>query len=155
MVYLYSVLCCLFLFPYLGWQGGKVLGTRGRKLLWGGLSFIFVLYAVAFLTHRHIQADWMSHIMNGSIYIFFSTMYAAGIVLLLQGLCLLGVRTARIQKDTVGFAIRVLIDLSNGCRRGSRNHGIGDAFGEDVQAQDGDHDECTGEDGRPPHSKKN
>ena len=93
MVYLYSVLCCLFLFPYLGWQGGKVLGSRGRKFLWGGLSFIFVFYAVAFLTHRHIQADWMSHIMNGSIYIFFSTMYATGIVLLLQGLCLLDKRT--------------------------------------------------------------
>ena len=72
---------------------------------------------------------------------------------LLQGLSLLGVCTAGIQKDTVGFAIRVLIDLSNGCRRRSRNHGIGDAFGEDVQAQDGDHDECTGEDGRPPHPK--
>ena len=74
---------------------------------------------------------------------------------LLQGLGLLGVCTARIEKDTVGFAVRVLIDLSDGCRRGSRDHGIGDAFGEDVQAQDGDHDECTGEDCRPPHSEQN
>ena len=69
---------------------------------------------------------------------------------LLQGLGLLGVCTARIQKDTVGFAVRVLIDLSNGCRGGSRDHSIGDAFGEDVQAQDGDHDEQAGEEGGPP-----
>lgn len=95
MVYLYSVLCCLFFFPYLGWQGGKILSRRGRHLLWGMLSLLFVLYAIAFFTHRQIQADWMSHFMNGSIYVFFSTMYATAVVLLLQGLNFLDKRSRR------------------------------------------------------------
>lgn len=86
MVYLYSVLCCLFLFPYLGWRGAKVLPPVVKRLLWWMLGSVFVLFTIALLTHRHIQADWMSHVMNGSIYIFFSTMYATGLVLLLQGL---------------------------------------------------------------------
>ena len=68
----------------------------------------------------------------------------------LQGFCLLGVGAARIEKDTIGLALRVLIDLGNSCRGGSRDHSIGDAFGEDVQAQDGDHDEQAGEEGGPP-----
>ena len=80
MVYLYSVLCCLFLFPYLGWRGGSVLGQRARRFFRGLLGGIFLLFVVALLVHRHIQADWMSDVMNGSIYIFFSTMYAAGVV---------------------------------------------------------------------------
>ena len=69
---------------------------------------------------------------------------------LLQGLGLLGVCTARIQKDTVGFALGVLVDLGNSCRGGSRDHRVRDAFREDVQAQDGDHDEQAGEEGGPP-----
>lgn len=80
MVYLYSVLCCLFLFPYLGWRGGSALGPRARRIFWGILGGIFLLFVVALFVHRHIQADWMSHVMNGSIYIFFSSMYAAGVV---------------------------------------------------------------------------
>ena len=80
MVYLYSVLCCLFLFPYLGWRGGSVLGRKARRFFRGLLGGIFLLFVVALLVHRHIQADWMSDVMNGSIYIFFSTMYAAGVV---------------------------------------------------------------------------
>jgi len=36
------------------------------------------------MTHRMIQADWMSHVMNGSVYVFFSSMYAAGVVVLLN-----------------------------------------------------------------------
>lgn len=95
MVYLYSVLCCLFLFPYLGWQGGQILGKRGKRLLWGLLGVIFVLYAIAFFTHRQIQADWMSHLMNGSIYVFFSTMYATGVVVVLQVLNFLDKRSER------------------------------------------------------------
>lgn len=95
MVYLYSVLCCLFLFPYLGWQGGQILGKRGKRLLWGLLGVIFVLYAIAFFTHRQIQADWMSHLMNASIYIFFSTMYATAVVVVLQVLNFLDKRSER------------------------------------------------------------
>ena len=84
MVYLYSVLCCLFLFPYFAWRGGQALGRRGRKCLWVLLATTFGLFVVALMTHRMIQADWMSHVMNGSVYVFFSSMYAAGVVVLLS-----------------------------------------------------------------------
>ena len=80
MVYLYSVLCCLFLFPYLGWRGGQVLGPRLRRAFWGLLVLIFVLFSIALLIHRRFEADWMSAVMNGSVYIFFSTMYATAVV---------------------------------------------------------------------------
>ena len=80
MVYLYSVLCCLFLFPYLGWHAGQVLGPRLRRTFWGLLVLIFVLFSIALLIHRRFEADWMSAVMNGSVYIFFSTMYATAVV---------------------------------------------------------------------------
>ena len=80
MVYLYSVLCCLFLFPYLGWRAGQVLGPRLRHVFWGLLVLIFVLFSIALLIHRRFEADWMSAVMNGSVYIFFSTMYATAAV---------------------------------------------------------------------------
>ena len=80
MVYLYSVLCCLFLFPYLGWRAGQVLGLRLRRAFWGLLVLIFVLFSIALLIHRRFEADWMSAVMNGSVYIFFSTMYATAVV---------------------------------------------------------------------------
>ncbi len=80
MVYLYSVLCCLFLFPYLGWRAGQVLGPRLRSVFWGLLVLIFVLFSIALLIHRRFEADWMSAVMNGSVYIFFSTMYATAVV---------------------------------------------------------------------------
>ena len=80
MVYLYSVLCCLFLFPYLGWRAGQVLGPRLRRAFWGLLVLIFVLFSIALLIHRRFEADWMSAVMNGSVYIFFSTMYATAVV---------------------------------------------------------------------------
>ena len=80
MVYLYSVLCCLFLFPYLGWRGGQVLPANLRRLFWGLQLLIFVLFSIALLVHRHIEADWMSALMNGSVYIFFSTMYVTAFV---------------------------------------------------------------------------
>lgn len=80
MVYLYSVLCCLFLFPYLGWRAGQVLGLRLRRAFWGLLVLVFVLFSIALLIHRRFEADWMSTVMNGSVYIFFSTMYATAVV---------------------------------------------------------------------------
>ena len=80
MVYLYSVLCCLFLFPYLGWRAGQVLGPRLRRVFCGLLVLIFVLFSIALLIHRRFEADWMSAVMNGSVYIFFSTMYATAVV---------------------------------------------------------------------------
>ena len=80
MVYLYSVLCCLFLFPYLGWRAGQVLRPRLRRAFWGLLVLIFVLFSIALLIHRRFEADWMSAVMNGSVYIFFSTMYATAVV---------------------------------------------------------------------------
>lgn len=80
MVYLYSVLCCLFLFPYLGWRAGQVLRPRLRRVFWGLLVLIFVLFSIALLIHRRFEADWMSAVMNGSVYIFFSTMYATAVV---------------------------------------------------------------------------
>ena len=86
MVYLYSVLCCLFLFPYLGWRGGQALGARARRLYWGLLATIFVLFFLCLATHRLFQADWMSAVMNGMVYIFFSTLYVAAAVFLINGL---------------------------------------------------------------------
>ncbi|MBF1380658.1 MAG: metallophosphoesterase [Porphyromonadaceae bacterium] len=77
---MYSVLCCLFLFPYLGWRAGQVLGPRLRRVFWGLLVLIFVLFSIALLIHRRFEADWMSAVMNGSVYIFFSTMYATAVV---------------------------------------------------------------------------
>ena len=72
--------CCLFLFPYLGWRAGQVLGPRLRRVFWGLLVLIFVLFSIALLIHRRFEADWMSAVMNGSVYIFFSTMYATAVV---------------------------------------------------------------------------
>ena len=96
MVYLYSVLCCLFLFPYLGWRAGQVLGPRLRRVFWGLLVLIFVLFSIALLIHRRFEADWMSAVMNGSVYIFFSTMYATAVVVGVNVLRYLDVRTLKL-----------------------------------------------------------
>lgn len=96
MVYLYSVLCCLFLFPYLGWRAGQVLGPRLRRVLWGLLVLIFVLFSIALLIHRRFEADWMSAVMNGSVYIFFSTMYATAVVVGVNILRYIDARTLKL-----------------------------------------------------------
>jgi len=96
MVYLYSVLCCLFLFPYLGWRGGQVLGARLRRAFWGLLVLIFVLFSIALLIHRRFEADWMSAVMNGSVYIFFSTMYATAVVVGVNILRYIDARTLKL-----------------------------------------------------------
>ena len=96
MVYLYSVLCCLFLFPYLGWRAGQVLGPRLRRVFWGLLVLIFVLFSIALLIHRRFEADWMSAVMNGSVYIFFSTMYATAVVVGVNVLRYLDARTLKL-----------------------------------------------------------
>lgn len=96
MVYLYSVLCCLFLFPYLGWRAGQVLGPRLRRVFWGLLVLIFVLFSIALLIHRRFEADWMSAVMNGSVYIFFSTMYATGVVVGVNILRYIDARTLKL-----------------------------------------------------------
>jgi len=96
MVYLYSVLCCLFLFPYLGWRAGQVLGPRLRRVFWGLLVLIFVLFSIALLIHRRFEADWMSAVMNGSVYIFFSTMYATAVVVGVNILRYIDARTLKL-----------------------------------------------------------
>ena len=96
MVYLYSVLCCLFLFPYLGWRAGQVLGPRLRRAFWGLLVLIFVFFSIALLIHRRFEADWMSAVMNGSVYIFFSTMYATAVVVGVNVLRYLDARTFKL-----------------------------------------------------------
>ena len=96
MVYLYSVLCCLFLFPYLGWHAGQVLGPRLRRVFWGLLVLIFVLFSIALLIHRRFEADWMSAVMNGSVYIFFSTMYATAVVVGVNILRYIDARTLKL-----------------------------------------------------------
>lgn len=96
MVYLYSVLCSLFLFPYLGWRAGQVLGPRLRRVFWGLLVLIFVLFSIALLIHRRFEADWMSAVMNGSVYIFFSTMYATAVVVGVNVLRYLDARTLKL-----------------------------------------------------------
>ena len=96
MVYLYSVLCCLFLFPYLGWRAGQVLEPRLRRAFWGLLMLIFVLFSIALLIHRRFEADWMSAVMNGSVYIFFSTMYATAVVVGVNILRYIDARTLKL-----------------------------------------------------------
>ena len=96
MVYLYSVLCCLFLFPYLGWRAGQVLGPRLRRVFWGLLALVFVLFSIALLIHRRFEADWMSAVMNGSVYIFFSTMYATAVVVGVNVLRYIDARTLKL-----------------------------------------------------------
>ena len=96
MVYLYSVLCCLFLFPYLGRRAGQVLGPRLRRIFWGLLVLIFVLFSIALLIHRRFEADWMSAVMNGSVYIFFSTMYATAVVVGVNILRYIDARTLKL-----------------------------------------------------------
>lgn len=96
MVYLYSVLCCLFLFPYLGWRAGQVLGPRLRRVFWGLLVLIFVFFSIALLIHRRFEADWMSAVMNGSVYIFFSTMYATAVVVGVNVLRYIDARTLKL-----------------------------------------------------------
>lgn len=96
MVYLYSVLCCLFLFPYLGWRAGQVLGPRLRRVFWGLLVLIFVLFSIVLLIHRRFEADWMSAVMNGSVYIFFSTMYATAVVVGVNILRYIDARTLKL-----------------------------------------------------------
>ena len=96
MVYLYSVLCCLFLFPYLGWRAGQVLRPRLRRAFWGLLVLIFVLFSIALLIHRRFEADWMSAVMNGSVYIFFSTMYATAVVVGVNILRYIDARTLKL-----------------------------------------------------------
>lgn len=96
MVYLYSVLCCLFLFPYLGWRAGQVLGPRLRRVFWVLLVLIFVLFSIALLIHRRFEADWMSAVMNGSVYIFFSTMYATAVVVGVNILRYIDARTLKL-----------------------------------------------------------
>lgn len=111
MVYLYSVLCCLFLFPYLGWRAGQVLGPRLRRVFWGLLVLIFVLFFIALLIHRRFEADWMSAVMNGSVYIFFSTMYATAVVVGVNILRYIDARTLKLYasaRPTVKQGVKVI-----------------------------------------------
>ena len=111
MVYLYSVLCCLFLFPYLGWRAGQVLGPRLRRVFWGLLVLIFVLFSIALLIHRRFEADWMSTVMNGSVYIFFSTMYATAVVVGVNILRYIDARTLKLYasaRPTVRQGVKVI-----------------------------------------------
>ena len=111
MVYLYSVLCCLFLFPYLGWRAGQVLGPRLRRVFWGLLVLIFVLFSIALLIHRRFEADWMSTVMNGSVYIFFSTMYATAVVVGVNILRYIDARTLKLYasaRPTVKQGVKVI-----------------------------------------------
>lgn len=111
MVYLYSVLCCLFLFPYLGWRAGQVLGPRLRRVFWGLLVLTFVFFSVALLIHRRFEADWMSAVMNGSVYIFFSTMYATAVVVGVNILRYIDARTLKLYasaRPTVKQGVKVI-----------------------------------------------
>lgn len=111
MVYLYSVLCCLFLFPYLGWRAGQVLRPRLRRVFWGLLVLIFVFFSIALLIHRRFEADWMSAVMNGSVYIFFSTMYATAVVVGVNILRYIDARTLKLYasaRPTVKQGVKVI-----------------------------------------------
>lgn len=115
MVYLYSVLCCLFLFPYLGWRAGQVLGPRLRRVFWGLLVLIFVLFFIALLIHRRFEADWMSAVMNGSVYIFFSTMYATAVVVGVNILRYIDARTLQLYasaRPAVKQGVKVVVFIA-------------------------------------------
>ena len=73
-----------------------MLGPRLRRAFWGLLVLIFVLFSIALLIHRRFEADWMSAVMNGSVYIFFSTMYATAVVVGVNVLRYLDARTLKL-----------------------------------------------------------
>ena len=50
----------------------------------------------------------------------------------LKGSGLLGVRQARVQQEAVGLAVCVIVVLGDGRLRGSRNHRVRDALGQEV-----------------------
>ncbi|CRH89819.1 Uncharacterised protein [Chlamydia trachomatis] len=68
----------------------------------------------------------------------------------LEGLGLLGVRSARIEEETVGLTLRIRGDLGDGRTLGGGDHGVGNALGEDVEAEDGRSDDHAWEEGGPP-----
>mgnify|MGYP000852911404 FL=1 len=73
-----------------------MLGPRLRRAFWGLLVLIFVFFSIALLIHRRFEADWMSAVMNGSVYIFFSAMYATAVVVGVNVLRYLDARTLKL-----------------------------------------------------------
>lgn len=86
-------------------------GARLRRVFWGLLVLTFVFFSVALLIHRRFEADWMSAVMNGSVYIFFSTMYATAVVVGVNILRYIDARTLKLYasaRPTVKQGVKVI-----------------------------------------------
>lgn len=92
MVYIYSIIYRLILYPYLLWRGRKALSpTWWRRLLWV-LGSEFSLALIGVLIHRYIQHPIMSTYMSAGLFIFFSLGYASVFALAMNALRLLDKR---------------------------------------------------------------
>lgn len=89
MVYIYSIIYRLILYPYLIWSGRKALNpTWWRRLRWL-LAGEFSLALIGVLIHRYIQHPVMSIYMSAGLFIFFSLGYASAFALVMNALRLL------------------------------------------------------------------
>ncbi|MDO4707628.1 MAG: metallophosphoesterase [Porphyromonadaceae bacterium] len=89
MVYIYSILYRLVLYPLLIFSGTKVLGPKTVRLIRSILFIEFGLALLGVLLHRHIQHPLMSLYMSAGLFIFFSLGYASAFALGMNGLRLL------------------------------------------------------------------
>lgn len=92
MVYIYSIIYRLVLYPYLLWRGRKALSHTWYRRLRVTLLVEFVLALLGVLIHRYIEHSLMSFYMSMGLFIFFSLGYASVFALLINGLRLLDER---------------------------------------------------------------
>lgn len=92
MVYIYSIIYRLILYPYLVYLGKKSLSPRTMRALRLVLAVEFALALVGVLLHRYIQHPMMSLYMTAGLFIFFSLGYASVFALAVNALRLLDKR---------------------------------------------------------------
>ncbi|MDO4692143.1 MAG: metallophosphoesterase [Porphyromonadaceae bacterium] len=92
MVYIYSIIYRLILYPYLLWRGHKALSQTWYRRLRMTLLVEFILALLGVLIHRYIQHPLMSFYMSMGLFIFFSLGYASVFALVMNGLKLLDQR---------------------------------------------------------------
>lgn len=92
MVYIYSIIYRLVLYPYLLWRGRKALSHTWYRRLRMTLLVEFLLALLGVLIHRYIEHSLMSFYMSMGLFIFFSLGYASVFALLINGLRLLDER---------------------------------------------------------------
>lgn len=92
MVYIYSIIYRLILYPYLLFRGRTALSPRVLRVLRLVLIAEFALALLGVLIHRYIQHPFMSLYMSAGLFIFFSLGYASVFALAINTLRLLDKR---------------------------------------------------------------